>query len=109
MLFFANVSEDDQIEWMITSGVSVLQDFIVMPFLAGLATPLLAVVGLIVVAVHHGHSREHLCKQGSVDNIADLLLQDAQDKELNLRELHQEPETAANKSGRVAEDFKLSL
>lgn len=71
-LFFANVADSDQAEWMISAGVSLLEDFIIIPTVIGFTITLIALVLLSCVSCKYGVPKSHIMRPSSVEAIREL-------------------------------------
>jgi len=57
MLFMANVEEEDQLAWLISGGLSFVDDLFLSPFMVALGPPILAAVLVTMIALYHRESR----------------------------------------------------
>jgi len=90
-LFFANVAEGDQADWMISAGISLAQDFVIIPAVVGFVVTLLAMVFLACVACAYGVKKEHLTKTGRIAVVQEVFNSNS-DKQVIKRALAELPE-----------------
>jgi hypothetical protein len=71
-LFFANVAEIDQADWIISAGISFLEDFVVLPVALAFAFTSFALVLLACLSRRHGLQRSQITQHGSIDRIREV-------------------------------------
>jgi hypothetical protein len=71
-LFFANVAEADQADWMISAGIGFLEDIVILPWALAFAFTSLALVLLACTSRRYGLSRSNITQHGSIDYLREV-------------------------------------
>jgi hypothetical protein len=71
-LFFANVAEADQSDWMISAGIGFFEDFVLLPWALAIAFTSLALVLLACTSRRYGLSRSQMTQHGSIDFLREV-------------------------------------
>jgi hypothetical protein len=71
-LFFANVAEADQSDWMLSAGIGFFQDFIILPWALAFAFTSIALLLLGCTSCRYGLQRAHLTQHGNLDHIREV-------------------------------------
>jgi hypothetical protein len=78
-LFFANVSPADHINWLLSAGICVLQDFVVLPVAVGLVIVAVTQTMVLVTSCRHRVGRRDLLTRGSVEQLDEVLSSSGKD------------------------------
>jgi hypothetical protein len=73
MLFFANVAPKDQVDWILTAAVGLIEDFVIIPVLIGFVTAALALLMVSIISWKNGLHRQQFVEHGSLEDIRAVL------------------------------------
>lgn len=112
-LFFANVAVVDQDDWMVSAGISLVEDHFIMPAAIGFVITSFAMIFLACEARRYNVQKERFTKTGNIEGVREVLKSNT-DKNAIRRALSELPDqTVIRRRGQWSngrpEDFEIYM